>query len=175
MFFIHFIFVAESAIFLAMVFDRYVAICYPLKYTTILTSTVIGKTGIAAMVWSFLICCPFIFLINRLLYCGKKILPHSYCEHMGIAMLACDNINVNIIYGLTMTLLATGLDVVLIVISYMMILHKVFQIPSWKARLKALSTCASHIFVILIFYTPAFFPFLPTTVEGKPSPITSIF
>uniref|UniRef100_H0VY88 G-protein coupled receptors family 1 profile domain-containing protein n=1 Tax=Cavia porcellus TaxID=10141 RepID=H0VY88_CAVPO len=156
-FFIHFIFVAESAILLAIAFDHYVAICYPLKYTTILTSMVIGKIGIAATVWSFLICCPFILLINRLLYCGRKILPHSYCEHMGIARLTCDNINVNTIYGLIMALLSTGLDVMLIVMSYMMILHTVFQIPSWTARLKALNTCASHICVILIFYTPAFF------------------
>nr|XP_003465413.2 olfactory receptor 52Z1-like [Cavia porcellus] len=170
MFFIHFIFVAESAILLAMAFDRYVAICYPLKYTTILTSTVIGKIGIAALVRSLLICCPFIFLINRLLYCGRKILPHSYCEHMGIARLACDNININIIYGLTMALLSTGLDVVLIVMSYMMILHTVFQIPSWTARLKALNTCASHICVILIFYTPAFFSFFAHRFGGETIP-----
>ncbi|KFO36053.1 Olfactory receptor 52Z1 [Fukomys damarensis] len=170
MFFIHFTFVAESAILLAMAFDRYVAICYPLKYTTILTSTVIGKIGVAAMVRSFLICCPFIFLVYRLLYCGRKILLHSYCEHMGIARLACDNININIIYGLTMALLSTGLDVVFIIMSYTMILHAVFQIPSWAARFKALNTCASHICVILIFYTPAFFSFFAHRFGGETIP-----
>ncbi|XP_054436529.1 olfactory receptor 52Z1P-like [Pteronotus mesoamericanus] len=167
MFFIHFIFVAESAILLAMAFDRYVAICYPLRYTTILTSSAIGKIGIAAVVRSFIICFPFIFLVYRLTYCGTNIIPHSYCEHMGIARLACDNINVNIIYGMTVALISTGLDVVLIIISYTLILLTVFQRPSWAARCKALSTCGSHICVILMFYAPAFFSFFAHRFGGK--------
>ncbi|XP_062054169.1 olfactory receptor 52Z1P-like [Lepus europaeus] len=170
MFFIHFIFVAESAILLAMAFDRYVAICYPLRYTTILTSSVIGKIGIAAVVRSFIICCPFILLVYRLTYCGRNIIPHSYCEHMGIARLACDSINVNIIYGMTVALLSTGLDVVFIIMSYTMILNTVFQIPSWAARFKALNTCGSHICVILMFYTPAFFSFFAHRFGSKTIP-----
>ncbi|XP_008569547.1 PREDICTED: olfactory receptor 52Z1-like [Galeopterus variegatus] len=171
MFFIHFIFVAESAILLAMAFDRYVAICHPLRYTTILTTSVIWKTGIAAVVRSFFICCPFIFLVHRLTYCGRNIIPHSYCEHMGIARLACDNISVNIIYGLTVALLSTGLDIAFIIISYTMILFTVFQIPSWAARFKALNTCGSHICVMLLFYTPAFFSFFAHRFGGKTVPL----
>ncbi|XP_043851734.1 olfactory receptor 52Z1-like isoform X2 [Dromiciops gliroides] len=170
MFFIHLIFVAESAILLAMAFDRYVAICYPLRYTTILTPSVIGKIGVAAVVRSFLICFPFIFLVYRLTYCGQNIIRHSYCEHMGIARLACDNIKVNIIYGLTMALLSTGLDVLLIIISYSLILLAVFNIPSWSARVKALNTCGSHICVILMFYTPAFFSFFAHRFGGNTIP-----
>ncbi|XP_019523946.1 PREDICTED: olfactory receptor 52Z1-like [Hipposideros armiger] len=170
MFFIHFIFVAESAILLAMAFDRYVAICYPLRYTTILTSSFVGKIGIAAVVRSFIICFPFIFLVYRLTYCGRNIISHSYCEHMGIARLACDNINVNIIYGLTVALLSTGLDVVFIIMSYATILLTVFQIPSWAARYKALNTCGSHICVIFMFYAPAFFSFFAHRFGGKTIP-----
>ena len=65
-----------------------------------------------------MICLPFTFLVHRLRYCGKNIIPHFYCEHMGIARLACDNIRVNIIYGLTVALLSTGLDIVFIIMSY---------------------------------------------------------
>ncbi|XP_077723903.1 olfactory receptor 52Z1P-like [Canis aureus] len=170
MFFIHFIFATESAILLAMAFDRYVAICHPLRYTTILTSSATGKIGIAAVVRSFFICLPFIFLVYRLRYCGRNIIPHSYCEHMGIARLACDSIKVNIIYGLTVALLSTGLDIVFIIMSYTMILCTVFQIPSWAARFKALNTCASHICVILMFYAPAFFSFFAHRFGGKTIP-----
>ncbi|XP_047548468.1 olfactory receptor 52Z1-like [Lutra lutra] len=170
MFFIHFIFAVESAILLAMAFDRYVAICHPLRYTTILTSSVTGKIGIAPMVRSFIICLPFTFLVHRLRYCGRSIIPHSYCEHMGIARLACDNIRVNIIYGLTVALLSTGLDIVFIIMSYTMILCTVFQIPSWAARFKALNTCASHICVILMFYAPAFFSFFAHRFGGETIP-----
>ncbi|XP_007092308.2 olfactory receptor 52Z1-like [Panthera tigris] len=170
MFFIHFLFVAESAILLAMAFDRYVAICHPLRYTTILTSSATGKIGIAAVVRSFIICFPFIFLVHRLTYCGRNIIPHSYCEHMGIARLSCDNISVNIIYGLTVALLSTGLDIVFIIMSYAMILRTVFQIPSRSARFKALNTCGSHICVILMFYAPAFFSFFAHRFGGKTVP-----
>ncbi|XP_049636429.1 olfactory receptor 52Z1P-like [Suncus etruscus] len=170
MFFIHFIFAVESAILLAMAFDRYVAICYPLRYTTILTSSVICKIGIAAVVRSFTVCFPFIFLLYRLTYCGKNIISHSYCEHMGIARLACDNIKVNIVYGLTVALLTIGLDLVFIITSYSLILCTVFKIPSWSARFKALNTCGSHFCVILMFYGPALFSFFAHRFGGKTIP-----
>ncbi|XP_055278580.1 olfactory receptor 52Z1P-like [Moschus berezovskii] len=170
MFFIHFIFVAESAVLLAMAFECYVAICYPLRYTAILTSSAFVKTGIAAVVRSFIVCFPFIFLVHRLVYCGRNIIPHSYGEHMGIARLACDNIDINTIYGLTVALLSTGLAVMLIIMSYTVTLCTVFQIPSWTARFKALSTCGAHICVILMFCVPAFFSFFAHRFGGKTIP-----
>ena len=171
MFFLHFIFVAESAILLAMAFDHYVAICYPLRYTTILTPSLIGKIGIASIIRSFLICFPLVFLVYRLTYCGRNIIHHSYCEHMGIARLACDSIQVNIYYGVIVALFSTCLDVVLIIISYALILCTVFRIPSQDARLKALGTCGSHVCVILLFYTPAFFSFFAHRFGGHCIPL----
>ncbi|XP_053876845.1 olfactory receptor 52B2-like [Malaclemys terrapin pileata] len=159
MFFIHVIFIAESAILLAMAFDRYVAICDPLRYTIMLTKSVIGKMGLAAVTRSFCIIFPVIFLVKRLKFCRTNLLPHTYCEHMGIARLACNDITVNIWYGLAVAILAIGLDAVLIAVSYGLILRAVFQLPSKAARLKALRTCGSHLCVILMFYTPAFFSF----------------
>ncbi|XP_053418533.1 olfactory receptor 52D1 [Nycticebus coucang] len=160
MFCIHSIYTLESLILLAMAFDRYVAICNPLRYTTILNHTVIGKIGLVGIFRSVAIVSPFIFLLRRLPYCGHHVMAHTYCEHMGIARLACADITVNIVYGLTVALLAMGLDAILIAISYGFILHAVFCLPTRDAQHKALSTCGSHIGVILVFYIPAFFSFL---------------
>ncbi|XP_074153683.1 olfactory receptor 52D1-like [Sminthopsis crassicaudata] len=160
MFFVHSIFALESSVLLAMAFDRYVAICNPLRYTTILNHGVIVKIGLAGLIRSVTIVSPFIFLLQRLPYCGHHIMAHTYCEHMGIARLACADITVNIVYGLTVALLAMGLDSMLIAISYSVILHAVFRLPSREARRKALGTCGTHIGVILVFYIPAFFSFL---------------
>ncbi|XP_028581497.2 olfactory receptor 52B2-like [Podarcis muralis] len=159
MFFIHSVFIAESAILMAMAFDRYIAICDPLRYTTLLTSSVIRRIGLAAMVRSFCVIFPVIFLVKRLTFCQRNILPHTYCEHMGIARLACSDITVNIWYGFMVAILAIGVDTLLIAASYGLILRAVFRLSSKDARLKALSTCGSHLCVILMFYTPAFFSF----------------
>uniref|UniRef100_A0A8D0GNI6 Olfactory receptor n=1 Tax=Sphenodon punctatus TaxID=8508 RepID=A0A8D0GNI6_SPHPU len=162
MFFTHFSFIAESTILLAMAFDRYVAICDPLRYMAVLTPSVIGKIALAAVARGLCIMLPPIFLIKRLPFCGHNIMPHTYCEHMGIARLACDtaDIRANIWYGFTTTLLSSGLDVLLIAASYVAILRTVFRLPSKEARFKALGTCGSHICVIFLFYAPAFFSFL---------------
>ncbi|CAM4338601.1 unnamed protein product [Lepidochelys olivacea] len=157
MFFIHASFIAESTILLAMAFDRYVAICDPLRYTTRLTKSVIGKIGLAVVTRSFCIIFPLIFLVKQLKFCRTNLLPHTNCEHMVIVRLACDDITVNIWYGLAMAILVIGLDAVLISLSYGLILRAVFRLPSKDARLKALRTCSSHFCVILMFYTPAFF------------------
>ncbi|ERE79242.1 tripartite motif-containing protein 6 [Cricetulus griseus] len=77
MFFIHFLFVADSAVLLAMAFDRYVAICSPLKYTTILTRQVIGKIVAATLARSFIIMFPSIFLLKRLHYCRINVIEHT--------------------------------------------------------------------------------------------------
>uniref|UniRef100_A0A8D0L5L1 Olfactory receptor n=1 Tax=Sphenodon punctatus TaxID=8508 RepID=A0A8D0L5L1_SPHPU len=160
MFVIHFIFVAESALLLAMAFDRYIALSDPLCYTTILKRSKIGKIGkigMGAVVRGLCLMASLTFLLKRLPYCGPNVIYHTFCEHMGIARLACADITLNIWYGLTVALLTTGLDIVLIIVSYVLILRAIFRLPSKNARLKALGTCGSHICVILMFYIPAFF------------------
>ncbi|XP_044843775.1 olfactory receptor 52B2-like [Mauremys mutica] len=157
MFFIHVSFIAESAILLAMAFDRYVAICDPLAYTIILTKSLVGKMGLAVVTRSFCIIFPIIFLVKQLKFCRTNLLPHTYCEHLAIARLACDDITVNVWYGVAVAILVIGLDAVLIALSYGLILRAVFRLPSKDARLKSLRTCSSHLCVILMFYIPSFF------------------
>ncbi|NWR79006.1 O52B2 protein, partial [Centropus unirufus] len=159
MFLVHVSFVAESSILLAMAFDRYVAICAPLRYAATFTPSVVAKIGLAAMARSFCVMFPTIFLLWRLPYCGHHVMPHTYCEHMGIARLACADISVNVWYGFATTLLSPGVDVVLIGVSYVLILRAVFRLPAKEARLKAVGTCSSHACVIFVFYTPALFSF----------------
>ncbi|KAM7085546.1 olfactory receptor 52B4-like isoform 2-T3 [Molossus nigricans] len=156
-FIIHCTFISESGILLVMAFDRYIAICYPLRYTTILTYTLIGKIGVIIFLRSYCTIFPIIFLLKRLTFCQNNIIPHTFCEHIGLAKYACNDIQVNIWYGLFVIMSTVVLDVLLIFVSYVLILHVVFQMPSQDARQKALNTCGSHICIIILFYGPAIF------------------
>ncbi|XP_028372926.1 olfactory receptor 52E8-like [Phyllostomus discolor] len=158
-FFIHFFTVMESIVLLTMGFDRYVAICNPLRYRMILTNRVIGVIALVVVLRSLCMIAPIVFLLLRLPYCGHRIIPHTYCEHMGVARLACASIRTNIYYGLA-NISILFLDVLLIITSYARILYTVFHLPSQDARLKALNTCSSHICIILVFFGPALFSFL---------------
>ncbi|XP_068964894.1 olfactory receptor 52E8-like [Petaurus breviceps papuanus] len=159
MFFIHMFTAMETVVLVAMAFDRYVAICHPLRYGMILTNRTIVITMTILFIINFVLVFPMVFLILRLPFCGHRIIPHTYCEHMGIARLSCANIKINMIFGLILIAMVFG-DVILIAISYLKILHAVFLLPSREAQLKALNTCGSHICVILAFFIPAFFSFL---------------
>ncbi|XP_032751712.1 olfactory receptor 52H1-like [Rattus rattus] len=160
MFFLHFSFVVDSAILLAMAFDRYVAICLPLRYSTILTPQVIVKIMASIIVRSFSVILPDVFLLRRLPFCKTRVIPHTYCEHIGVARLSSADISINIWYGFSVPLMTVISDVILIAVSYIFILRAVFLLSSQGARQKALSTCGSHVCVILMFYTPAFFSIL---------------
>ncbi|XP_058546516.1 olfactory receptor 52H1-like [Neofelis nebulosa] len=160
LFFLHYSFVLDSAILLAMAFDRYVAICSPLRYTTILSPRTIAKIIVGISFRSFCVIIPCVFLANRLPFCRTRIIPHTYCEHIGVARLACADISVNIWYGFGVPIMTVISDVILIAVSYILILCAVFRLPSQGARHKALGTCGSHVCVILMFYIPAFFSIL---------------
>ncbi|XP_008852355.1 olfactory receptor 52B4-like [Nannospalax galili] len=156
-FFILSTYICESGTLLVMAFDRYIAICYPLRYTTILTNSLIGKIGVTIILRSCSTIFPIIFLLKRLTFCRTNIIPHTACEHIGLAKYACNDIQVNVWYGFSVLMAAVVLDVVLIFISYMRILHSIFHLPTQDARHKALNTCGSHVCVIILFYGPGIF------------------
>ncbi|XP_068964908.1 olfactory receptor 52B4-like [Petaurus breviceps papuanus] len=160
LFFIHATYVTESGLLLVMAFDRYIAICYPLRYSMILTNLVTGNIGLAVLLRSIIIIFPIIFLLTRLTFCRSNILPHTCCEHFGLAKCACGDIRANIWYGVFVLSTTIALDLILIAISYGLLLRAVFHIPSRNARQKALNTCGSHVCVIALFYVPGIFTIL---------------
>nr|XP_056714754.1 olfactory receptor 51G2-like [Euleptes europaea] len=154
LFSIHTFSVIESAVLLAMAFDRFVAIWNPLRYASILTRSTVAKMGVAIVFRSISLHLPLPFMLRGLRYCGAEMLSHSYCLHPDVLRLACVDTRINSAYGLFVLLSTLGLDSVLILLSYAMILKTVLSIATWKERLKALNTCVSHICAVLLFYTP---------------------
>ncbi|XP_075404653.1 olfactory receptor 51I2-like [Tenrec ecaudatus] len=154
MFFIHFFSWTESGILLAMSFDRYVAICNPLRYSTVLTDACVAHMGLFIIIRSFCMVFPLPFLLKRLPFCKANLLTHAYCLHPDLIRLPCGDTTINSLYGLAIVISAFGVDSVLTLLSYVLILRSVLAIASREERLKTLNTCASHICAVLIFYMP---------------------
>ncbi|XP_006166533.1 olfactory receptor 52R1 [Tupaia chinensis] len=159
-FFIHAFSSVESGVLMSMALDRYVAICFPLRHSSILALSAVVKLGAAVLLRGLLWVSPFCFMVSRMPFCPSHVIPQAYCEHMAVLKLVCADTRINRGYGLFVAFSVVGFDIVVISISYVMILRAVLQLPSGEARLKAFGTCASHICVILAFYIPALFSFL---------------
>uniref|UniRef100_A0A8D0Q3V9 G-protein coupled receptors family 1 profile domain-containing protein n=1 Tax=Sus scrofa TaxID=9823 RepID=A0A8D0Q3V9_PIG len=142
LFFIHTFSIMESSVLLTMAFDRLVAIGRPLRYGAILTGRRVAGLGLAVV------------LRSTLPYCRHCLLSHSYCLHPDVMKLACADTRLNSAYGLFVVLSTLGLDAVLIVLSYGLILHTVLSIASKAERLRALHTWVSHTGAVLLFYSP---------------------
>ncbi|VFV38298.1 olfactory receptor olr137 [Lynx pardinus] len=138
-FFLHGFSFMESSVLLAMSFDRYVAICRPLHYVSILTNRVIRRIGIAIIFRCVLTVLPALFLLKRLPFCGSHHLSHSYCLHQDM---------IRLLWSL---LRWTPL---LIVVSYALILRSVLRISSQGESFQALNNCLSHILAVLVLYVP---------------------
>ncbi|KAM7179250.1 olfactory receptor 52K2-like [Macrochelys suwanniensis] len=157
MYFIHCFLVVESGIFLAMAFDRYVAICDPLRHSNTLTNTVVAKIGLAVVLRGGMVILPYLFLARQWPYCRTNIIPHTHCEHMAVVKLACADTSVSSYYGLFVLFCVKGLDVIFIVVSYTQILKVIFSLPTKDARLKTFGTCGSHLCAIFTFYISSLF------------------
>nr|XP_056714280.1 olfactory receptor 52M1-like isoform X1 [Euleptes europaea] len=154
MFIIHSFATIESGIFLAMAFDRYIAICAPLRHKTILTHPIVAKIGLAATLRGFLYICPLPLLARQYTDFHTNVIVHSYCEHMAVVMLSCEDISSSNLYGMIIGFLVLIIDSLCIGLSYFLIFQAVMNLATVEARRKAFSTCSSHICAILAFYIP---------------------
>ncbi|KAM5315911.1 LOW QUALITY PROTEIN: olfactory receptor 51V1-like [Glossophaga mutica] len=153
-YFVHGLSSTESGVLLAMAFDRFTAICNPLRYTSILTNSRIIHFMVAIVMRSSVSILPVIIPLKFFHYCRPHVLSHSFCLHQDLLQLACSDIRFNSLYALVLVIFALLLDAVLILISYVFILYTVLAVASQEERLKSLQTCISHISAVLVFYIP---------------------
>ncbi|XP_026183383.1 olfactory receptor 1-like [Mastacembelus armatus] len=165
MFFVLFFGSVQSWTLVTMAYDRFIAICFPLRYHSIVT-----KPAIAAMlllVWVVLlslISC-MVGLLDRLSFCGYLAVQGFYCDHGLIYRLACNDTSLNKIMAYVVFVVIICLPPILIVLTYVCIAIALSRIASGKERLKALKTCTSHLILVSVF----FLPFLATNIASLTS------
>ncbi|XP_004434182.1 PREDICTED: olfactory receptor 51A4-like [Ceratotherium simum simum] len=163
----------ESSVLLIMSFDRFIAICNPLRYTSTLTSARVTKIRLVFSLKNVLLILPFPFTLKHVIYSKKNLLSHSSCLHQDVMKLACSGNKVNVIYGFFVALVSM-LDLTFVFMSYMLILKAVLSIVSQRERLKVLNTCFSHICAVLIFYVPIIFLAVTYQFAKRSSPIIRV-
>ncbi|XP_007083324.1 putative olfactory receptor 56B2 [Panthera tigris] len=153
MYVIHCFVVMESGIFVCMAIDRYVAICKPLRYPAIVTDSFVVKATVFMALRNSLATIPVPVLAAQRHYCSQNQIEHCLCSNLGVTSLSCDDRTINSVYQLLLAWTLMGSDLALIFLSYVLILHSVLKLNSAEAASKALSTCTSHLILILFFYT----------------------
>lgn len=152
MFFTHFLSSVESTILLAMALDRYVAICYPLHYARILNPAMFLRLLLFTVIRSGSIMFVLVALAGSLSFCGSNVINHCYCDHMALVSLACGNTDKNNAIGLAVIICFVGIDICVIIFSYVKILNVVLRRAAGEDRWKAFHTCGTHLIVIMCFY-----------------------
>ena len=152
MFFTHFLSSVESTLLLAMALDRYVAICRPLRYADIIDSSMFARLLLFTLARSGSIMAALVGLAGSLWFCDSNVIRHCYCDHMALVSLACDNTRRSGAAGLVVIVCFAGVDVSLIVFSYVKILSAVLRAAGGEERWKAFHTCGTHLIVMLCFY-----------------------
>ncbi|MBZ3882894.1 Olfactory receptor 11H4 [Sciurus carolinensis] len=142
-----------ECLFLAvMAYDRYVAICRPLHYPTIMTGRLCGTLVSLCWLIGFLGYPIPIFFISQLPFCGSNIIDHFLCDMDPLMALSCAPATITETIFYAQSSLVLFLTIMYILRSYTLLLRAVLQVPSAAGRRKAFSTCGSHLVVVSLFY-----------------------
>ncbi|XP_018427389.1 PREDICTED: olfactory receptor 6B1-like [Nanorana parkeri] len=147
----------ECVLLAVMAIDRCIAICFPLRYTVIMNHTFCIQLAIGSWVLGFSIAMVKAFLIFRLHFCGPNVINHFFCDISPVLNLACTDMSFTELMDFILAMVIIMIPLVVIIIIYICILWTVLIIPNNVGRQKAFSTCASHLTIVIIFYTTTLF------------------
>lgn len=166
MFFVHYFGSANSFILLIMSIDRYVAICFPLRYPVIIKNSNVLILSITAWLVASTGCLMTVIRAYPLPYCSSNTIIHCFCDHISITTLACTDRTPYAIPALISAMVVLLVPLAFIIFSYLSIIVAVLRISSTKARVKTFSTCSGQLTIIALYYIPRIFVYMSSSVFG---------
>ncbi|XP_075768309.1 olfactory receptor 10C1-like [Pelodiscus sinensis] len=144
--------IAECSLLASMAYDRYVAICHPLRYPLVMSKGACTQLAVASWTVGILVGIGQTSYVFSLSYCGPNRINHFFCDIPPLLTLACGDTSLNVLAVYLVALFFITTPFALILASYLCILTAVLRMPSAEGRRKAFSTCSSHLIVVLLFY-----------------------
>ncbi|XP_068129282.1 olfactory receptor 5J3-like [Hyperolius riggenbachi] len=176
-FFFDVLVVTEALLLSVMAYDRYAAICHPLRYASVMTNKKCSCLVLLVFSFSFLQSVVQTSCVFNLDFCGPSYIDNFYCDVPPLLKLACSNsLSCNFITFFFVSSCGMG-SLTTILVSYHFIVFSILQIKSTEGRKKAFSTCSSHLTCVSIFYGTVFFIYLqpPAQMFGRQEKAGSIF
>ncbi|XP_076714841.2 olfactory receptor 7G2-like [Callospermophilus lateralis] len=160
--------ILENFLLAVMAFDRYVAICHPLRYTAIMSPHLYIFLLQFSLLISTMDALLHTLMVLRLSFCTDLEIPHFFCELAEVLQLACSDTLINNILVFVAACVFAGVPLLGIIFSYIHIVSSVLRMPSSGGKHKAFSTCGSHLSVVSLFYGTGFGVYISSAVTDSP-------
>lgn len=158
----------ECALLAVLALDRCVAICTPLHYGLTMSHRACRQLATGSWLLGFLIPLLKVFLISQLSFCGPRVINHFYCDVSPVLNLTCSERRLAELVDFISALLILLVPLSAIIISYTCIISTILLIPKAQSRRKAFSTCASHLAVVIIFFSAMLFMYArPRSINSR--------
>ncbi|KAM3918782.1 olfactory receptor 6N2-like [Leptodactylus fuscus] len=162
-YFLHCLGITETYLLTAMAYDRYIAICNPLRYPSIMTVGCCFQLAACCWIIGFFGPLTQIILLSRLSFCHSNEVEHIFCDFTPLINLACSDTSLNVTVDFAINSFLLFLAFACIIMSYFKIMSTVLKIKTAEGRKKAFSTCGAHLTVVLLFFGSVGFMYVRLT------------
>ncbi|XP_044839965.1 olfactory receptor 2AP1-like [Mauremys mutica] len=152
MYFFGFLVATECYLLAAMSYDRYLAICKPLHYSTLMKTRFCLQLAAGSWLNGCLVTVVFVLFLSQLTFCGPNEIDYFYCDALPFMELSCSDTHWLVLFNFSLSCVFTLPPFLLTLTSYVCIIASILSIPSTAGRQKAFSTCSSHLIVVTIYY-----------------------
>ncbi|KAM8960699.1 olfactory receptor 6P1-like [Pelodytes ibericus] len=160
LFFFFFFGSTECFLLGVIAFDRYLAICHPLRYSALMSSSTCQNLTLLAWLSGFFITFPPVLSISQLSFCGSNFINHFFCDVPPLLKLTCDDTFTSEVLGFICSIMVILTSFFATFTSYLYIILTVLKIPTTNGKKKAFSTCSSHFIVVIFFYCSIMFMYV---------------
>ncbi|XP_038598913.1 olfactory receptor 6C75-like [Tachyglossus aculeatus] len=167
LFFFIFLGVSEFFLLASMSYDRYVAICRPLHYTTVMSRGVYTLLVLCSFLFSYPIVFPPVVMVTRLDVCDSNILNHFLCDSSPVMGISYTDTRYLALMAFLLALRTLLVTLALMTASYTAIVHTILRLPSAQQRRKAFSTCSSHMVMVSITYGSCIFMYFKPSAKDS--------